>query len=75
MTICSLQLVLMTLGDKVAADFSFIIKGTFTLIMAEAQSLIEVINTNAVLQAPVQQAYCAALEQEPVRPCSSSLLP
>jgi hypothetical protein len=66
MTIRGLQRLLMILGGKVAADFRAIVEGTFTRVMAGDQSLIEVINANAASQAPVQQAFRAALEQEPV---------
>jgi hypothetical protein len=58
----------MILGGKVAADFRAIVEGTFTRVMAGDKSLIEVINANAASQAPVQQAFRAALEQEPVEP-------
>lgn len=68
MTIRGLQRLLMILGGKVAAEFREIIEGTFTRVMAGDQSLIEVINANAASQAPVQQAYRAALAQEPVAP-------
>ena len=68
MTIRGLQRLLMILGGKVAAEFREIIEGTFTRVMAGDQTLIEVINANAVSQAPVQQAYRAALAQEPVAP-------
>ena len=63
-----LQRYLMILGGKVAAEFREIIEGTFTRVMAGDQSLIEVINANAASQEPVQQAYRAALAQEPVAP-------
>lgn len=66
MTIRGLQRLLMILGGKVAAKFREIIEGTFTRVMAGDQSLIEVINANAASEAPVQQAYRAALAQEPV---------
>jgi hypothetical protein len=68
MTIRGLQRLLMILGGKVAADFRAIVEGTFTRVMAGDQSLIEVINANAASQEPVQQAYRAALAQEPVAP-------
>jgi hypothetical protein len=58
----------MILGGKVAAEYREIIEGTFTRVMAGDQSLIEVINANAASQAPVQQAFRAALAQEPVSP-------
>jgi hypothetical protein len=63
-TIRGLQRYLMMLGGKVAAEFRDIIEGTFTRVMAGDQSLIEVINANAVSQAPVQQAFRVALAQE-----------
>jgi uncharacterized protein YneF (UPF0154 family) len=44
------------------------VEGTFTRVMAGDQSLIEVINANAASQAPIQQAFRAALAQEPVAP-------
>ena len=68
MTIRGLQRLLMILGGKVAAEYREIIEGTFTRVMAGDQSLIEVINANAASQEPVQQAYRAALAQEPVAP-------
>ena len=58
----------MILGGKVAAEFRKLVEETFTRVMAGDQSLIEVINANAASQAPVQQAYRAALAQEPVAP-------
>ncbi len=68
MTIRGLQRLLMILGGKIAAKYRELIEGTFTRVMAGDQSLIEVINANAVSQAPIHQAYRAALEQEPVAP-------
>jgi len=68
MTIRGLQRLLMILGGKIAAEFREIVEGTFTRVMAGDQSLIEVINENAVSQDPVHQAYRAALAQEPVDP-------
>ena len=67
-SIRGLQRYLMLLGGKVATEFRELIEGTFTRVMAGDQSLIEVINANAASQDPVQQAYRAALEQEPVAP-------
>ena len=58
----------MLLGGKVAAKFRETAEGIFTRVMAGDQSLIEVINANAVSQDPIHQAYRAALEQEPVAP-------
>ena len=66
MTIRGLQRLLMILGGKVAANFRAIVESTFTRVMAGDQSLIEVINANAASRGPVQQAFRAALEQEPV---------
>jgi hypothetical protein len=68
MTIRGLQRLLMILGGKVAAEFRKIIEGTFTRVMAGDQSLIEVINANAASDAPAQQAFRAALVQNPVEP-------
>jgi hypothetical protein len=68
MTIRGLQRLLMILGGKVATGFRELVEGTFTRIMAGDQSLIEVINANAVSQAPLQQAYRTAVAQEPVAP-------
>ena len=73
MTIRGLQRLLMILGGKVAAEFRQIIEGTFTRVMAGDQSLIEVINANAVSEAPIQQAFRAALAQEPVAPVLDEL--
>lgn len=67
-TVRGLQRYLMILKGKVAAEFRDIIEGTFTRVMAGDQSLIEVINANAASQAPIQQAFRAALAQEPVAP-------
>lgn len=72
-SIRGLQRYLMMLGGKVAAEFREIIEGTFTRVMAGDQSLIEVINANAASQAPIQQAYRAALVQEPVAPVLDEL--
>ena len=68
MTIRGLQRLLMIQGGKVAAEYREIIEGAFTRVMAGDQSLIEVINANAASQEPVQQAFRAALAQEPVAP-------
>lgn len=68
MTIRGLQRLLLILGSKVAAKYREMIEGTFTRVMAGDRSLIEVINTNADSQAPIQQAFRAALAQEPVAP-------
>jgi hypothetical protein len=73
MTIRGLQRLLMILGGKVAAEFRQIIEGTFTRVMAGDQGLIEVINANAVSEAPIQQAFRAALAQEPVAPVLDEL--
>ena len=68
MTIRGLQRLLMILGGKVGAEYRAIAEGTLTRVMAGDTSLIEVINANAVSQAPIQQAFRAALAQEPVEP-------
>lgn len=75
MTIRGLQRLLMIQGGKVAAEYREIIEGTFTRVMAGDQSLIEVINANAASQEPVQQAYRAALAQEPVAPVLDDYCP
>ena len=72
-SIRGLQRYLMLLGGKVAAEYRELIEGTFTRVMAGDQSLIEVINANAVSQAPIHQAFRAALEQEPVAPVLDEL--
>ena len=63
-----LQRYLMMLGGKVAAEFREIVESTFTRVMAGDQSLIEVVHANAASTAPVQQAFRAALAQEPAAP-------
>jgi hypothetical protein len=73
MTIRGLQRLLMILGGKVAAEFRKIVEGTFTRVMAGDQSLIEVINANAASDAPLQQAYRAALTHEHVSPVLDDL--
>lgn len=72
-SIRGLQRYLMILGGKVAAEYRELIEGTFTRVMAGDQSLIEVINANAVSQDPIHQVYRAALEQEPVAPVLDEL--
>jgi hypothetical protein len=72
-TIRGLQRLLIILGGKVAANFREIVEGTFTRVMGGDQSLIEVINANAASNAPLQQAYRAALVQEPVAPVLEEL--
>lgn len=73
MTIRGLQRLLMIMGGKVAAEYRETIEGTFTRVMAGDQSLIEVINANAASDAPMQQAFRAALAQEPVAPVLDEL--
>lgn len=68
MTIRGLQRLIMILGGKVAAEYREIVESTFTRVMAGDKSLIEVINANAASSAPVQQAFRAALAQEPAAP-------
>jgi hypothetical protein len=63
----------MILGGKVAAEYRALVESTFTRVMAGDQSLVEVINANAVSNAPVQQAYRAALAQEPAAPVLDEL--
>jgi hypothetical protein len=66
MTLRGLQGLLMILGSKVAADFRKIVEGTFTRYMSGDISMIEEIRSNAAYAAPVHEAYCQALGQEPV---------
>ena len=66
MDIRGLQRLLLLLGSKVASGFRELVEGTFTRVMGGDKSLIEVINTNAVSEAPLQQMYRAAMEQNPV---------
>ena len=73
MTVRYLQRLLMILGGKVAAEYRALVESTFTRVMAGDQSLIEVINANAASDAPVQQAYRAALAQEPAAPVLDEL--
>ena len=63
----------MILGGKVAAEYRALVESTLTRVMAGDQSLIEVINANAASSAPVQQAYRAALAQEPAPPVLEEL--
>ena len=67
MTLRGLQRLLLILGTKVAAEFRALLEGTFTRVMAGDTSLIKVIEANAASDAPIQQAYRQALEQEPVQ--------
>ena len=66
MTLRGLQRLLLHLGTKVAAEFRALLEGTFTRVMAGDMSLIKVIEANAASDAPLQQAYRQALEQEPI---------
>ena len=68
MTIRGLQRLLMMLGGKVAREYRELVEGTFTRVMAGDTSLIQVIEANAASNAPMQQAFRTALEQEPVAP-------
>jgi len=63
MTIPGLQRLTMILGNKIAVEFRKIVSDTFTRVVAGDQSMIEVINTNAISKAPLQQIYRAALPQ------------
>ena len=65
MTLRGLQRLLLILGGKVAADFRALVETTFTRVMAGDRSLIKVIEANAGSNAPIQQAFRAALEQDP----------
>lgn len=56
----------MILGGKVAAEFRALAERVFTRVMAGDQSLINVINANAVSDAPIHQIYRETLAQEPV---------
>jgi hypothetical protein len=73
MNIRGLQRLLMMLGGRVAAEYRELAEGTFTRVMAGDQSLIEVINANAASDAPIQQAFRAALAQDPVAPVLDEL--
>ena len=73
MNIRGLQRLLMILGGKVAAEYRELAEGTLTRVMAGDQSLIEVINANAASDAPVQQAFRAALAHDPVAPVLDEL--
>jgi hypothetical protein len=66
MDIGGLQKLLLMLGGRVAEGFRTLVGDTFKRVMAGDQSLIEVINANAVSEAPMQQAYRASLAQDPV---------
>jgi hypothetical protein len=68
MTLRGLERLLMILEGKVATEFRELIEGTFTRVMAGDKSLIEVIESNAASDAPIHQAFRAALAQEPVVP-------
>lgn len=68
MTLRGLQRLLLILGSKVAAEFRALVEGTFTRVMAGDTSLIQVIEGNAASNAPINKAYRAALEKEPVDP-------
>ena len=73
MTVRGLQRLLMILGGKVGAEYRALVESTFSRVVAGDQSLIEVINANAASDAPVQQAYRAALAQEPAAPVLDEL--
>jgi hypothetical protein len=73
MNIRGLQRLLMILGGKVAAEYRELAEGTFTRVMAGDLSLIEVIQANAVSDAPIQKVFRAALVQEPVVPVLDEL--
>ena len=54
------------MGGKVAAEFRQIVEGVFTRYMAGDRTMIQDINSNALSDAPIHQAYRQALAQEPV---------
>jgi hypothetical protein len=66
MTLRGLQRLLMILGGKVAAEYRAIAEGIFTRYTAGDASLLAEIRANAASHAPLNQAFRAALEQEPV---------
>ena len=68
MTLRGLQILLCMLGGKVAYEFRKLVEGTFTRVMAGDISLIQVIEGNAASNEPINKAYRAALEKEPVDP-------
>jgi hypothetical protein len=66
MTLQGLQRLLVILGGKVAADFRTLVLGVFTRYNSGDLSMIEEIQSNAVSDAPIHQAYRQALTQEAV---------
>ena len=68
MTIRGLARLLLILGGKVAANFRKVVEDTFGRVINGDQTLIQEINSNAESQAPLQQAYRAAMAQEPDSP-------
>ena len=66
MTLRQLQRLLLSLDNKVAADFRLIVESTFTRYMSGDASMIQEIHSNAASSAPIHQAYRQALAQEPV---------
>ena len=66
MTLRGLQRLLMILGGKVAAEYRAIAEGIFTRYIAGDPSLLPEIRANASSDAPVHQAFRAAMEMEPV---------
>jgi hypothetical protein len=66
MTLRGLQRLLMILGGKVAAEYRAIAEGIFTRYIGGDASLLAEIRANAASDAPVHQAFRAALEMEPV---------
>ena len=65
LTLQGLQRLLVILGGKVAAEFRQIVEGVFTRYMAGDRTMIQDINSNALSDAPIHQAYRQALAQEP----------
>jgi len=55
----------MMLGGKVAEEFRKVVGETFRRVMAGDRSLIQVIESNAMTDQPMQKAYRASLASEP----------
>jgi hypothetical protein len=66
MTLRGLQRLLMILGGKVAAEYRAIAEGIFTRYIGGDPSLFAEIRANAASDAPLNHAFRAALQQEPV---------
>jgi hypothetical protein len=66
MSIRGLQRLLMMLGGKVAAQYRALVETTFSRVIAGDRSLIKVIEANAESTAPINQAFRAALVNDPL---------